>query len=731
MHRVVPKMPHTKSRKVALISLYGALAYGTIFSLSFALARHGDGKLSESAYNADLVGGIETIVVTAARREQYLSDPTMTLGIVTSEDLRVYLPPRTLPESLSGLPSVHIQKTAPGHGSPYIRGFTGNRTLAVVDGIRYNNATYRDGPNEYFSLIDSFTLGHIEVLYGPGSSLYGSEAVGGTIIVQTRSSDFREHTLGLFASAEQIVRASSGDESLVSRTSFDVGAGQIWGLRLGFSAKNYGDIQAADLGDLHATGYEETGFDGRFDARLGNDWELTVQHQSLAQDDVPRTHSTIFSRSFAGTEIGKDLRRTKDHRRRLSYVKLSGRDLFGLVFDTAEITLSHQPRRESEVRIRESGTRIDQSFESEVSAFNAVFGKDGLRYQFTYGLDYSTEAVDSGRIDSDPTTGVSTVRIQGPVGDDATYEQIGAFANIILRVGSELKFDMGGRYSFVQADIGRFEDPATRQMRSFVGDWDNFSAAIRVSYRSSHAGQVWASVGQAFRAPNIADISRFGRSRSNEFEVASPRLDPETFLSFEVGYRWTASPFRVDLAMYKVQLDKFMDTLATGRMVDGLFEVHKANSARGTINGIELSCRVELDESLFLNGNLTWTHGDITRSAGPVGGGLSTGPISRIQPLTGQVALNWSNGPYRVRFALAHTEPQHRLSDGDRRDQQRIPPGGTPGYTLLRLSAGWEVSDHLDIVLSLGNMLDQAYRSHGSGANEPGRHLAASLRVNL
>lgn len=724
-------VPRSERCAFAFISTCGLLAYCSILNMVCVVAANADANPSQGVQNAAGAKILDTIVVTAPRRPQYLNDTSMSLSILTYEDLSSYISPRTLPESLSALPSVHVQKTAPGHGSPYIRGFTGNRTLAVVDGIRYNNATYRDGPNEYFSHIDSFTLGHIEVLYGPSSSLYGSEAVGGTIIARTRSSDFRQRTRGLFASGEQIVRASSGDESLMSRTSVDVGDGQVWGLRLGVSAKNFGDIHAADLGELQATGYDETGFDGRFDAQVSDDWALTIQHQSLRQDDVPRTHSTIFSDSFAGTEIGTDLRRTKDQRRSLSYLKLSAHDLRDLVFDSAEITLSHQPRRESELRIREDGTRVDQSFASQLLAFNAVFGNDGLRNQFTYGLDYSMETVDSDRTDRDPTTEISTAKIQGPVGDDAAYEQIGVFANMIVRLADALNFNLGGRYSYVHTDIGRFEDPATGRARSFVGDWDNFSAAIRVSYRSSGAGQVWASVSQAFRAPNIADISRFGRSRSTEFEVASPALDPETFLSFELGYRWTASLFRVSLAMYRIQLDNFVDSVATGRVVDGLLEVSKANSARGNIKGVELSYLVNMSETLFLNGNITWTHGDVSRPAFTTKDAFVTEPISRIQPLTGQVSINWKDGPYRLKLALTHAQDQHRLSEGDTRDRQRIPPGGTPGYTILRLSAGWKLSDHFDVVLSLDNILDQAYRSHGSGTNEPGRHLTASLSIRL
>ena len=708
----------------------GALLGLSFVGLSFAPAAHAENRAPDGPREAGPIE-IETIVVTAPRAGRERSDSAMSRVVIAAEELSQRLLPRTLPEGLRGLPSVHVQKTAPGHGSPYIRGLTGNRTLAVIDGIRYNNATYRDGPNEYFSHIDSFTLGQIEVLYGPASSLYGSDAAGGTISVRTRSSDFLRRKPGSFASAEQIVRASSGDESIVSRTSADVGNGQNWGLRLGVSDKTFGDIQAAGLGELPETGYAERGYDARLDAQLSDAWRLTLLHQALIQDDVPRTHSTVFSRPFAGTAIGTDWRRTKDHERRLSYVKLSGRGLSAILFDTAEIALSRQPRRESEVRIRDGGLRADQSFESDLWAFNSVFGKDWAARSIAYGLDYSVEAVESDRTDSDPATGLSTNRIQGPVGDDATYEQIGVFTNVIVPISPALEANLGGRYSYVRAEIGRFEDPATKQPRSFAGDWSNFSAAIRLSYRISAGGQVWGSVSQAFRAPNIADISRFGRSRSTEFEVAAPDLNPETFLGYELGYRWIAAPLEISLAAYETRLDNFIEPVATGRVVDGLLEMRKANSAQGVIRGVEFSWLAELSETLALNGNVTWTLGDISRPAGAAADGFVKEPLSRVQPLTGNISLHWNRGPLWAALGLTHAQRQDRLSEGDRGDTQRIPPGGTPGYTLLHLRAGWEVSENVGIIVRLNNVLDQAYRSHGSGTNEPGRHFTLNIRVEL
>ncbi len=85
------------------------------------------------------------------------------------------------------VPGVIVQKTGHGQGSPFLRGFTGFRTLLLIDGIRLNNSVFRDGPNQYWNTVDPFTIGQLEIIKGPSSVLFGSDAIGGTVNVVTRS----------------------------------------------------------------------------------------------------------------------------------------------------------------------------------------------------------------------------------------------------------------------------------------------------------------------------------------------------------------------------------------------------------------------------------------------------------------------------------------------------------------------------------------------------------------
>jgi len=120
------------------------------------------------------------IVVTPMRTDTELAETPYTAYVI-GQDTIAEQSPRTTPDALDGLPSVMVQKTGYGQGSPFLRGFTGFRTLMMVDGIRLNNSVFRDGPNQYWNTVDPYSIDRYEVVMGPASVLYGSDAIGGAV----------------------------------------------------------------------------------------------------------------------------------------------------------------------------------------------------------------------------------------------------------------------------------------------------------------------------------------------------------------------------------------------------------------------------------------------------------------------------------------------------------------------------------------------------------------------
>ncbi len=675
---------------------------------------------------------LDQMEITATRVEQAVADAPYSVAVTTAQEMERRAV-RSLPEALAELPGVMVQKTSNGAGSPYLRGFTGYRTLALIDGVRYNNSVYRDGPNEYFSLIDFHTLERIELLEGPASVQYGSDAIGGALLMRTKQSDFMAETPGkFFTHGSQSFRYSSAENSGVSRTSAEIGNGGAWGLLLGFTWQDFGDVDAANIGTQRHTGYDQSGIDARYDVKISDQWQFTLNHQNSAQNDVWRTHSTIYGESFSGSEVGTDLRRLKDLTHSLSYAKLTGTDLHAAI-DEAVFTLSYQTWDENGDRIRADRSRTLESFDSRMLGVDLQLKSDVPIGQLVYGFDAYRDAVDSARTDYFPNGGVDQVQIQGPIGDDSAYTLLGIYLQGIFPLGNRTELTAGSRLTRASADIGKFENPATGLASSFDDAWTNRSSSLRLSYALDESWKLWGGISQAFRAPNLGDLSRYGDSRSNETEIAAIDLDPEHFLTYELGLKGSDGPFSGAATIYYTRIDDYITSTPTGNVIGGLTEVTKRNSGSGGIFGIELDAAYQLDEQWSARGNFTYLRGDLESYVDASSFQTVNEPLSRIQPLTVNLALRWESPDKKwwAEFAATLAAEADRLSSGDREDTQRIPPGGTPGYSLLEIHGGYIVNDHLRVSLGLENLLDQAYRAHGSGSNEPGFGITAGMTASF
>jgi len=675
-----------------------------------------------------------TFSIIAPRVEETTVEKANTIYQIDQFELEQKLP-RNLPEALINTPGVMVQKTANGQGSLFVRGFTGYRTLTLIDGIRYNNSVYRDGPNEYFSLIDINSIQSIALFNGPASALYGSDAIGGTLNLQTRSSNlYNAKKNEFFIHGSDQIRYSTAENSLLNRANIEFGEADSWGVIAGYTTNNFGNIEADKLGKLPYTAYDESAFDVRLDIVLNAQWDFTLAHQNLEQDDVWRTHSTLYSKPFQGTEVGTDLRRLKDQQRQLNYMKFGGYDL-NLLLDAATITLSHQQWQEDGERTKANNNRIDDFFESNMYGVDLQLDSSYKQVNVTYGVDYYIDYVDSGRIDYLADGTIDEVRIQGPIGDDAEYGIFGAYVQAKFDLSSRLSMGLSNRYSYVTAKIGRFEDPNTKMAAEYSASWRNISSAVKASYLLSNDGSksIWAGLSQSFRAPNIADISRYGKSRSSETEVAALDLAPENFLTYETGFKLAFSSVQFNASYYYTDIKDYITSTPTANIVEGLIEVSKQNSAEGYIHGVEADIHFEWSKNLDTSANFTWLEGYLTRGSTVGSDSSITEPFSRIMPMTARVGLEYksTNKSWWMGSNLTLAAKANRLSEGDKADTQRIPPGGTPAYQLLNFYSGWQANKNLLLTLQLNNLLDQSYRSHGSGSNEPGRNLIMGAKFSF
>lgn len=671
----------------------------------------------------------QRVVVVAGRAEEPVAEVPYRIETFSAEKLRSGTMASSIPDALLYTPSVMVQQTARGQGSPYIRGFTGFRTLAMVDGIRLNNSTFQDGPNQYWATVDTLAIGRLELQEGPAGVLHGSDAIGGAINALLSPIAYGAEGQRVHDGAAYY-RVASADNSHVGRLQYSEGVAGRWGYAVGISGKTYDDLRAGHpVGTQPYTGYDQWDADVKAEVVLGERNGLTVAYQRTQQLDVKRTHRTIQGIPWEGLARGSDLEHEFDQLRELAYARLRTDTERGDAFTT---TVSWQVQ--DELRTVQ---RTNRSFQDD----DVYVGTTGLSLQgvspspvgeWTYGTEHYHDAVAARTINRAATGAVTGVGIQGPVADDSSYDLFGAFIQDKVSLPMRTSLAMGGRYTWARAGAGRVQDPATRLPVSYSDRWQSVVGNARLMWHPDQAERwgVFTGIGQGFRAPNLSDLTRFDIARSGELETPSFQLNPEEFLSTDAGVRVASGRWTSSVCYYRTWIQDMIVATPTGRVVNGLREVVKRNGAQGWVEGVEWDGEVRCLDVLAVFGSAAWQQGDTDYfpALSPVG---YRAPMSRAAPTTGIGGTRWTAGPWAPGLAVElfgqFTARQDRLSPGDVLDNQRIPPGGTPGWMTanLRVNYAWRTRVRASFVLE--NWFDEVYRIHGSGVNQPGRNFRASL----
>jgi len=668
------------------------------------------------------------ILVTATRDECSPKDAPYSASVLPAETLRVDKAVRTVPEALTDEPGTMVQKTAHGQGSPYIRGFTSQRNLLMIDGIRLNNSVFREGPNQYWNTVDPLSLSRIELVRGPFSSLYGSDAVGGTVNAITRGmQDLRPDSNW---DRRFYYRYSSAEDSHIARAESIGRLTDSLTLTLGYSLKDFGDLEGGkDVGTQEKTGYDERDWDTKLEYSLTDDAFLVLAHQSVEIDDAWRTHKTIYGIDWEGLSVGSELQRILDQERDLTYLQyhLYNGDT---VAEEIHAGLSYQVQSEERDRLRTRDRHDIQGFDVDTyGAFFSLMSPSPLG-ELIYGVDIYHDEVDSFKRTLNPDGSVASEAIQGPVGDDATYDTLGIYLQDQIYLGERLSVILGGRYESAEADADSVEDPETGDTISVSGEWDDVVGSSRILYYvdDKKSWNVFAGVSQGTRSPNLSDLTRLDSARTDEIETPSPDLDPEHFVSYEIGIKAVTANLFAQIAFFYTEIDDMIVRTPTGRIIDGDYEVTKKNSGEGYVQGLELDARYRLWHDVTLFGAFTWMDGEVdtypTSDAE-----LATEPIDRLMPPTGRLGLRWDllEDRYWLEGTCTAAAKADDLSTRDESDTSRIPDGGTPGYTVYDIRGGWNYNDSVALSVAVENITDEDYRIHGSGVNEPGRNLVVAL----
>lgn len=678
---------------------------------------------------------LEPLVVTASRDEQKAKDVPYSVSSISQKEMEQNAV-RTVPDALILTPGVLVQKTSYGHGSPFIRGLTGRQNLLMVDGVRINNSTFRGGPVQYWNTLDSMSIDHLELVKSQGSVLYGSDAMGGTLNVFSKSSDYSAHAEGEFyqGGAAYYQYRGSGQGSHIGRIELEGGIGGKLGVFFATSLKDFGDIEDDAVGRMRGTGYTEQDHELRVDYALNTDSALTFASSYVNQDDVSRWHRTINNPGWQhGSHFaapGAYLADTYDQERALTYLRYHGENPEqNAAIARWSATLSWQNVRDSESQnrnpvsddIRLSDIDLDTlGFALELES---KIGPGSL----IYGLDYYHDEVASrGTRIRNAGTKINELL---PIADDSDYDLLGAFGWYVWKVNDHTEISTGARYTYAHATLGRFTDSAGTTRTDETQHWDSLVGSIRALHHLNDQWSVFGGISQAFRAPNLDDLTGNLTSLASTTSLGSTDLSPEKAITYELGLRHDSENLAVEAAVFHTRLS---DQITSAPASMGSSTSISTNGADGYVQGIELQAAWKFHPRWELTCLGAWQEGSMKNPL-YIGGPTVEEDMTRQLPLSGSVALKWTDesGKFWVEGRVLAAAKEDRISAADQAaDNQRIPTGGTPGYVVASLNAGWQVTENLELTGGVLNLADTDYRYHGSGQNEPGLHGMLGAKVS-
>jgi outer membrane receptor protein involved in Fe transport len=263
----------------------------------------------------------------------------------------------------------------------------------------------------------------------------------------------------------------------------------------------------------------------------------------------------------------------------------------------------------------------------------------------------------------------------------------------------------------------------------FNQNYNSITGSIGSIYKISDNILLKSHIAQAFRAPNLSDLSKLGESKGNVYEIPNLNLKPEKLINIDLGADIDFPSLTIHSAIFYTSFTDIIssadDTINGSPILisDGVYYTLKSkqNVGKAYIRGIELGFDYHIHKNIYLYSNLTSIFGQNTTMNEPVGG---------MPPTFGLIGIKWLEPSYSLILYMRFAGTQNRLSSDDR-DDPRIPEEGTPSWRIFTIRTGIKITDIAQLRFSIENIFDYNYREHGSGINGPGRNFIFSLEFTF
>ncbi|MDT0685395.1 TonB-dependent receptor [Autumnicola psychrophila] len=716
-------------------------------------------RKNHSVYLTGNENELEQVILSVSKFEMSKEDIPHKIVSITPEDIKFYSP-QTSADLLENTGQVYVQKSQLGGGSPMIRGFATNRLLITVDGVRMNTAIFRSGNLQNIISIDPLAVESSEVIIGPGSVVYGSDAIGGVMNFYMLSPNFSFNGK-TSVSGNAYTRYATANNEKTIHTDVNIGW-EKWASQTSVTYSDFGDLKMGKYGpeeylrtdyairrdgeDLQVenpdprvqkpTGYNQINLLEKIKFMPDGNWDFNLGLIYSTTSDYPRYDRLYRKREGV-------LRSAEWHYGPqtwfLGNLKIN-KTGDGKVYDKAQFTAAYQYFAESR-NDRNFGEEILFTTEENVGAysFNLDFEKRFQESRIFYGLEYVINNVNS-EGESINISSEETNLTASRYPDNSSWQSLAAYGSYQWKIRENLAFQSGLRYNWIilnaNFDAGFYDFPfgqADVNTGALTG-----SAGVNWQQNSSLGWRLNFST--AFRAPNIDDIGKIFDSEPGAVVVPNPGLKPEYVYNGELGLDWTpAENIRFEFAGFYTYLDNAMVRrdfdLDGEKIIDYQGEPSRVqaiqNSASAYVYGFEGGMKIDFSVAFRLTSQLTITEGKEKEGNDYV-------PLRHAAPVFGNTHLLWHKkrlkldlyGEYNGEFAFEDLAP----SEQSKEYLYAIDDNGnpySPAWYTINLAAQYTLSEHWKATASLENITNQLYRTYSSGISAAGRNFILALNYSF
>jgi hemoglobin/transferrin/lactoferrin receptor protein len=702
---------------------------------------------------------LEEIIISFNKWEQNQNEVPNKIVKVTQEQI-FRNNPQTSADLLSQTGTIFVQKSQLGGGSPMIRGFATNRVLLVVDGVRMNNAIYRSGNLQNILSVDALALETTEVIFGPGSLIYGSDAIGGVMDFHTLQP--RLSTDGkLRVKGSSLVRYSTANKEKTMHADVNLG-GTKWSFLTSLTYSSFDDLKMGKNGGPNSylrpeyvqrinridsiifnpdprvqrfSGYDQWNLLQKLRFKPGKHLDMVYSFTYARTGDAPRYDRLIQYRNgrlrFAEWNYGPMI--WAMHNLQLLHSRKTS------LYDEARITAAYQDYEESRIdRARGNNNRTIQTEKVRAYSINADAVKKIRKGELFYGAELVWNKVRSNGERVNITSNSSSA-FASRYPDGSTWSTSSLYGSYKTNLKTKLTLTSGVRFSYntLSATFDNTFIPFPFETASIRKGALTGNAGL--VYRPAEGWQINAMISTGYRMPNIDDIGKLFESIPGIITVPNPNLEPEYAWNVEAGIvKHIPGKYRLELNVFHTLLDNAIvrrpstfngaDSILFNGVQSGVEALQ--NAARATVSGIQFSADIVLRTGLSFITHANWITGKETDDAKD-----EQVPLRHAPPFYGSTHIRYQ---YKKLFTEVYVMYNSELSNNKLAPSEQAKTDiyakdvngkpYSPAWHTINLKVSYELSNQWMVNAGWENITNRLYRPYSSGIVAPGSNIILSIR---